>query len=60
MCDSVAFKIVDGIGAAPRFELYWPEVKRDEAVAASAAFLRKNGPWAGGGDETDGLTFSSG
>ena len=35
---------LQGIGGSPRCELYWPEAKRDEAIARCEAFLRQYGP----------------
>ncbi len=43
VCDYVASKIGEQIAGAPRCELYWPEDKRDQAVAACADFLRHFG-----------------
>jgi len=42
VCDDVAHRLkrIEGL---PRLELYWPEAKRDEAVAAVREFLGKNG-----------------
>lgn len=34
---------LQGLGGMPRFEYYWPEAKRDEVIAACAAFLRQYG-----------------
>jgi len=35
---------LQGLSGAPRCELTWPEARRDEAIAASAGFLRQYGP----------------
>ncbi|MBO0697487.1 MAG: hypothetical protein J2P46_03770 [Zavarzinella sp.] len=43
VCDFVAWKIADEIEGAPRCELYWPEDRRDKAVAECAGFLRQYG-----------------
>jgi hypothetical protein len=43
VCDWVAFKISETWDAAPRCELWWPEEKRDRAVAACKIFLEKYG-----------------
>ena len=43
-CDFVAFQLAGGIPAAPRFELYWPEAKRDAVLAATVAFVEGFGP----------------
>ncbi len=42
VCDQLAW-LLSGIEGSPRCELYWPEDRRDRAVAASAEFLRKYG-----------------
>ncbi|MFL5240854.1 MAG: hypothetical protein ACJ8FY_01985 [Gemmataceae bacterium] len=42
-CDYVAWQIGKRYKAAPRCELYWPEAKRDKAVAACTKFLRQYG-----------------
>ncbi len=42
MADLYAWKL-EGLGGTPRLEMYWPEAKRDESVAACAAFLRQYG-----------------
>ncbi|HLW66025.1 MAG TPA: hypothetical protein VKS79_12010 [Gemmataceae bacterium] len=42
-CDYVAYKIGRGYAGAPRCELYWPEARRDAAVKACQAFLKKYG-----------------
>jgi hypothetical protein len=34
---------LQGLGGLARFEVYWPEAKRDELIAATAAFLRQYG-----------------
>src|SRR5262249_2041952 len=34
---------LQSIGGLARFEYYWPEAKRDELIAASAAFLNQYG-----------------
>jgi hypothetical protein len=41
-CDYYAWQI-SRVKGAPRCRLYWPEAKRDEAVAACRAFLQKDG-----------------
>jgi hypothetical protein len=56
-CDFVAYELAKGIAATPRFEFYWPEERRDIAVAACGSFVRKYGGRAGGGRTSDGLTF---
>ncbi len=43
VCDFVAWQICEKFDAAPRCELYWPEERRDKAVAACGAFLRHYG-----------------
>ena len=43
MCDYVAWKL-SALDGAPECELTWPEARRDEAVAAAAAYLRRYGP----------------
>jgi hypothetical protein len=43
ICDFVAWKISEKVPGAPRCELYWPEEKRDKAVAECEAFLRRFG-----------------
>lgn len=42
VCDHIAW-LISGIEGSPRCELYWPEDRRDRAVAACAEFLRKYG-----------------
>ena len=42
ICDLVAHRVGD-LPGCPKCELYWPETKRDEAVAACAAFLQNYG-----------------
>ena len=42
LCDLCAFRLSQ-IEGAPRCKLYWPEKKRDEAVAACAEFLHNYG-----------------
>ncbi|HWB59921.1 MAG TPA: hypothetical protein VG733_10520 [Chthoniobacteraceae bacterium] len=42
VCDLYAFYLRD-LPAAPDCELYWPEARRDEAVAAAAQYLRDYG-----------------
>jgi hypothetical protein len=44
LCDYVADRSSTGVIGAPRFELYWPEARRDATVAAMAEFLRDHGP----------------
>ena len=56
-CDYIAYRLAEDIAAAPRFELYWPEAKRDAALAAMAAFLDNFARRASGGDTSGGLTF---
>jgi hypothetical protein len=42
LADYCAYSL-QGIGGLARFELYWPEAKRDELIAATAAFLKQYG-----------------
>jgi hypothetical protein len=42
VCDYVAWKLSE-VEGSPRCELYWPEDRRDRALAASAAFLKRYG-----------------
>ncbi len=42
VCDFIAWK-VSSIEGSPRCELFWPEDRRDRAVEACAAFLKKYG-----------------
>ena len=41
-CDYIAWQIAS-LEGAPEFALYWPEDRRDRAVAASIAYLKKYG-----------------
>jgi hypothetical protein len=41
-CDWLALRLAS-LDGSPRFEMSWPEPKRDEAIAALAAFLRRYG-----------------
>jgi hypothetical protein len=41
-CDMYAWSL-SAIPGMPACQLYWPQAKRDEAVAACAAFLRRHG-----------------
>lgn len=42
-CDFLAWRLSAHHDSAPRFELYWPEKKRDEALWASRQFLKQYG-----------------
>ncbi len=42
VCDYLAWRI-STLGGAPECELYWPEDRRDRAVAACTAFLKRYG-----------------
>jgi len=42
VCDWLAL-LLSSLDGTPRFEMAWPEPKRDEAVTAIAAFLRRYG-----------------
>jgi hypothetical protein len=42
LADFCAFTL-QNLGGLARFEYYWPEAKRDELIAATAAFLRRYG-----------------
>ena len=42
LCDLCAYRLSQ-LEGAPRCELYWPEAKRDRAVAACAAYLKRYG-----------------
>jgi hypothetical protein len=55
VCDWVAYKMSEYFDGAPRCELWWPEEKRDRAVAACKAFLEKYGERLG--HEYQRLTF---
>jgi hypothetical protein len=41
-CDHIAHRL-SRIEGLPKLELYWPEAKRDEALAEVTAFLKENG-----------------
>ena len=41
-CDYLASKLSD-LEGSPRIDLFWPEARRDEAVAACVAFLKRFG-----------------
>lgn len=41
-CDYLALKLSD-LDGCPRFDLFWPENRRDRAVAACAAYLKRFG-----------------
>ena len=41
-CDYVASQLSD-LQGCPRFELFWPEARRDEAIAACIAYLKRYG-----------------
>jgi hypothetical protein len=43
ICDWVAYLIGENIDGAPRCEVYWPEKRRDAAVAACVEFLNHYG-----------------
>jgi hypothetical protein len=43
VCDLVAWMIGEDWESAPRCELYWPQAKRDAAVAACTEFLKRYG-----------------
>jgi hypothetical protein len=47
VCDFIAFQIGEDIPGAPRCETYWPEKRRDAAVAACAEFLKHYGDHTG-------------
>src|SRR5262249_28466099 len=44
VCDLVAVNINAWFPAAPRCELYWPQERRDAAVAACLPLLKQSGP----------------
>jgi hypothetical protein len=57
-CDYVAYSLSEAIAAAPRFELYWPEAKRNKALTDFVAFLRDYGSRAANDESTTGgLSF---
>jgi hypothetical protein len=41
-CDYVASQLSE-LEGCPRFELFWPEARRDEAIAACVAYLKRYG-----------------
>ena len=41
-CDLYAWLLSNRIESAPAFQLFWPESKRDEAIAAIEKFLDSN------------------
>jgi hypothetical protein len=43
VCDWVAYHISNTWDGAPRCELWWPQAKRDKAIAACKVFLEKYG-----------------
>ena len=43
LADMYCWKL-QGLGGTPRFELYWPEANRDDAIARCLAFLNQYGP----------------
>ncbi len=43
VCDDIASEIGEHLAGAPRCELYWPQDKRDRAVAACTEYLRHYG-----------------
>jgi hypothetical protein len=42
-CDFLASKLSE-LEGCPRFDLFWPEARRDEGVAACVAYLKRFGP----------------
>ena len=41
-CDYVAWQLSE-LEGCPRIELFWPEARRDEAIAACVAYLKRHG-----------------
>ena len=57
-CDHVASQLSE-LQGCPRFELFWPEARRDEAIAACVTYLKRYGDHFAN-DATPGWAFAPG